>query len=410
MTAEPFPLESVPIHVPDRVLEDLRDRLARTRSPVDEANEDWPYGVPRSYLEELVAYWADGFDWRRAEAALNAYPQHQVTVDGVPVHFLRKPGRGPRPIPLILSHGWPWTFWHFSKVLDPLADPGAFGGDPADAFDVIVPSLPGFGFPGPLTGFPDVNFWKVADLWHLLMTRTLGHDRYAAGGCDIGGLISSQLGHKYADHLYGIHIGSGLPLDFFNGPRAWDFARGRPLTDDQPDDVRARIVELDRRSAVHLSAHMLDGATLAHGLSDSPAGLLAWLLERWSAWSDNGGDVESVFTKDDLLTHATIYWVNNSAATSMRYYANANRHPWTPSHDRTPVVQAPAGLTFVGYENPPGVHTAEQRVRWFENSPQAAWFHHVNVTAHDRGGHFIPWEVPGAWVDDLRRTFRGLRP
>ena len=114
---------------------------------------------------------------------------------------MRKPGRGPRPIPLILTHGWPWTFWHWSKVIDPLADPAAFGGDPADAFDVIVPSLPGFGFPGPLTGFPDVNFWKVADLWHTLMTETLGYEKYAAGGCDIGGLVSSQLGHKYADEL-----------------------------------------------------------------------------------------------------------------------------------------------------------------------------------------------------------------
>jgi hypothetical protein len=152
-----------------------------------------------------------------------------------------------------------------------------------------------------------------------------------------------------------IHIGSGLPLDFFNGPRAWDFARNRPLTEDLPADVRARIIELDHRSASHLAVHMLDGATLAHGLSDSPAGLLAWLLERWNAWSDNGGNVESVFTKDDLLTHATIYWVNNSIATSMRYYANANRYPWTRAHDRTPVVEAPVGLTFVTYENPPGI-------------------------------------------------------
>ena len=286
-----------------------RARLALTRPPLDEGNADWSYGVPDSYLRRLVAYWRDGYEWRQAEAAINAYEHYQVSVAGVPLHFMRKPGRGPRPIPLILTHGWPWTFWHWSKVIDPLADPAAFGDDPADAFEVIVPSLPGFGFPGPLTGFPDVNFWKVSDLWHTLMTETLGYEKYAAGGCDIGGIVSSQLGHKYADELYGIHIGSGLPLDFFNGPRAWDFARNRPLTDDQPADVRARIIELDHRSASHLAVHMLDGATLAHGLSDSPAGLLAWLLERWNAWSDNGGDVESVFTKDDLLTHATIYWV-----------------------------------------------------------------------------------------------------
>jgi hypothetical protein len=155
---------------------------------------------------------------------------------------------------------------------------------------------------------------------------------------------------------------------------------------------------------------MLDGASLAHGLSDSPAGLLAWLLERWNAWSDNGGDLESVFTKDDLLTHATIYWVNNSIATSMRYYANANRYPWTPAHDRTPIVQAPVGLTFVTYENPPGIRTADERVRAFMTSPQAAWFNQINVNVHDHGGHFIPWENPDAWVSDLRRTFHGRRP
>jgi Epoxide hydrolase N terminus len=411
-TPDAFPLEPTPIRVSDEVLDDLRARLALTRPPLDERNADWSYGVPDSYLRELVAYWRDGYNWRRAEAAINAYEHYQVSVAGVPVHFMRKPGRGPRPIPLILTHGWPWTFWHWSKVIDPLADPAAFGADPVDAFEVIVPSLPGFGFPGPLTGFPDVNFWKVSDLWHTLMTETLGHEKYAAGGCDIGGIVSSQLGHKYVDELYGIHIGSGLPLNFFTGPRAWDFARNRPLTDDQPADVRARIIELDHRSASHLAVHMLDGATLAHGLSDSPAGLLAWLLERWNAWSDNDGDIESVFTKDDMLTHATIYWVNNSIATSMRYYANANRYPWSPAHDRTPIVQAPVGLTFVTYENPPGIHTAKERVHAFKTSPQAEWFNHVNVNvnAHDHGGHFIPWENPDAWVSDLRRTFHGRRP
>lgn len=176
-----FPLEPTPIHVSDEVLDDLRTRLALTRAPLDEGNADWSYGVPASYLRELVAYWRDGYEWRKAEAAINAYEQYQVSVAGVPVHFMRKPGCGPRPIPLILTHGWPWTFWHWSKVIDPLADPAAFGGDPADAFDVIVPSLPGFGFPGPLTGFPDVNFWKVADLWHTLMTEALGYEKYAGG-------------------------------------------------------------------------------------------------------------------------------------------------------------------------------------------------------------------------------------
>ena len=293
-------------------------------------------------------------------------------------------------------------------MVDRLADPGASGGDPAEAFDVIVPSFPGFGFSTPLPERPDMNYWKVADLWHTLMTGVLGHARYAAAGCDVGALVTGQLGHKYADELYAIHIGSGLKLDLFTGDRGWDFSGGRPIPDGLPADVHARILELDKRFAVHLAAHVLDSSTLAIGLSDSPAGMLAWILQRWVSWSDNGGDIESVFSKDDLLTHAMIYWATNSITTSMRTYANNNRYPWAPSHDRRPVVEAPTGITFVAYENPPGVST-ERRVQDFVESGKADWFNHVNLTVHAEGGHFIPWEIPDLWVDDLRRTFRGRR-
>ncbi|TDU86659.1 microsomal epoxide hydrolase [Kribbella voronezhensis] len=404
----PFPLEPTPIHVPDAVLADLRQRLELTRWPDDAGNEDSYYGLKRATLEKLVEYWRTEYDWRKAEAAINAYEHYRVDVDGVPIHFLRKPGVGPNPTPLILTHGWPWTFWHWSKVIDPLADPAAYGGEPADAFDVIVPSFPGFGFSTPLPDNPDMNFWKVADLWHTLMTKTLGYDRYAAAGCDVGALVTGQLGHKYADELYGIHIGSGLKLDFFTGDRAWDFSGGRPIPEGLPPELHARVLEFDKRFAVHLAAHVLDSSTLAYGLSDSPAGMLAWILQRWTSWSDNGGDIETVFSKDDLLTHATIFWANNAIGTSIRTYANNNRYPWTPSHDRWPVVEAPTGITFVAYENPPGV-TTDQRVQNFLESDRAAWYNHVNLTAHDHGGHFIPWEVPTEWVTDLRRTFHTRR-
>jgi microsomal epoxide hydrolase len=406
--AQGFPLEPVPIHVSDDVLDDLRRRLELTRWPDDAGNDDGHYGIKRTYLQELVEYWRDGYDWRKAEAQINAYEHYRVDVEGVPVHFMRRPGAGPAPTPLILTHGWPWTFWHWSKVVDPLADPAAHGGDPADAFDVIVPSFPGFGFSGPLPDHPDMNFWKVADLWHVLMTRVLGHARYAAAGCDVGALVTGQLGHKYAAELHGVHIGSGLKLTLFNGDRGWDVSGGRPIPDGLPADVRARLIEMERRFAVHLAVHVLEPSTLAYGLSDSPAGMLAWILQRWTKWSDDGGDIETVFTKDDLLTHAMIFWVTNSIGTSVRTYANNNRYPWTPSHDRWPVVEAPTGITFVGYENPPGVGT-EGRVRSFLESDRAAWYNHVNLTAHDRGGHFIPWEIPDEWVADLRRTFHHRR-
>ncbi|MGW5359845.1 epoxide hydrolase family protein [Actinopolymorpha pittospori] len=406
--ARPFPLEPTPIHVADDVLTDLRRRLELTRFPVDAGNEDWYYGVNRDYLAELVDYWRTDYDWRAAEQAINAYEHYRVEVDGVPVHFMRRAGVGPNPTPLILTHGWPWTFWHYAKVVDPLADPGAYGADPQEAFDVIVPSFPGFGFSTPLPNNPDMNFWKVADLWHALMTRTLGHPKYAAAGCDVGALVTGQLGHKYADELYGIHIGSGLKLSLFNGERGWDFSRGRPIPEGLPADVHAQAVALDKKFAVHLAAHVLDSSTLAYGLSDSPAGMLAWILQRWVSWSDNGGDIENVFSKDNLLTHAMIFWVNNAIGSSIRTYANNNRYPWTPSHDRQPVVEAPTGITFVGYENPPGV-TTDQRVQSFLDGDRAGWYNHVNLTVHDRGGHFIPLEIPDQWVEDLRRTFRGRR-
>lgn len=209
-----------------------------------------------------------------------------------------------------------------------------------------------------------MNFWKVADLWHTLMTGILGYDRYAAAGCDVGALVTGQLGHKYADALYGIHIGSGQKLTLFNGDRAWDLSGGRPIPSGLPADIHAQVV--------------------------------------------NGGDVETVFTKDELCTHAMIFWVTNTIGTSMRTYANNNRFPWTASHDRRPPIEALTGITFVGYENRPGVRT-DQRVQHLLESDRAGWYNHVNLTAHDHGGHFIPWEIPDQWVDDLRRTFRGRR-
>jgi pimeloyl-ACP methyl ester carboxylesterase len=396
-------LEPTTIHVSDEVLDDLRRRLIATKWPRDAGNDDGFYGVRRTRLQPLVEYWADGYDWRTAERAINAYEHYRVDVGGVPVHFMHKAGVGPNPIPLILSHGWPWTFWHWSKVIDQLADPGAYGGDPADAFDVIVPSLPGFGFSTPAP--PDMNFWKIADVWHELMTGVLGYRKYAAGGCDVGALVTGQLGHKYADELYGIHIGSGLKLTFFNGDRGWDLSGGNPIPPGLPPKVHRRIVELERRFAAHLATHVLDPSTLGFGLADSPAGMLAWILERWQNWSEG----DKAFTDDDLLTHATIYWASDTIDTSIRTYANNNRYPWTPSHDRTPAIEAPTGITFVGHENPPGVSTPEERVQNFLASDRAAWYNHVNLTAHPNGGHFIPWELPTEWTTDLRRTFRERR-
>ncbi|WP_127501997.1 epoxide hydrolase family protein [Actinoplanes solisilvae] len=394
-----FPLTPTPIHVPDEVLTDLKNRLANTRWSDDLGNEDWFYGVPREYLQELVEHWQNDYDWRAAEKRLNEYENYFVEVDGVKIHLLRKPGAGPDPKPLILTGGWPWVVTHLLPVVDRLAAPGE------ESYDVIVATIPGAGFSTPVSR-PDLNFWKTADLWHKLMTEVLGYEKYFAAGSDMGAMVTEQLGHKYPDEVYAIHLGSSIPLTMFNGDRPWDLTGGASIPAGVPDELRQQILAWQKRFVAHVAVHVLDSATIGHGLTDSPAGMLAWVLERWTNWSDNDGDIENVWTRDEILTNATIFWVTNSISTSMRLYANAARYPWQPSHDRTPVIEAPTGITFVGYENPPGV-TTEARVQDFLDSPKARWFNHVNLSAHPRGGHFGTWEVPDEWAADARRTFRG---
>jgi pimeloyl-ACP methyl ester carboxylesterase len=402
--ASNYELEPYSVAVEESVLEDLKRRIHATRWSLDLDNEDSIYGISNEYLKPLVEYWADRFDWRAVERTINSYTQYRPEIQGTPVYFIREPGVGPNPIPLVLSHGWPWTFWDFSKVIKPLADPGAYGGDPADAFEVIVPSLAGFGFSTPTSG--DMNFWKMAEIWHELMTNVLGHEIYAASGSDYGALVTAQLGHKYADRLYGIHLGQDLLPPMFNGPAYWSLGE---LPDDVPEPLHEELVAFYETYASHVAVHMLDAQTLTHGLSDSPVGMLAWLLQRWKKWSDKNGDFEQAFPRDHVLTNATIYWVNNAVGQSIRSYRNANLHPWQPSHDRKPVVEAPAGFTFLsGDHYPPGTD-ATTRVEYFENGPTRDFFNPIYAKAHAKGGHFVPWENPEAYIEGVRETFRQLR-
>lgn len=411
MSAERPLVEDFTIDVPPERIEELRDRLRRTRWPVGAT--DAFYGLDAGYVRELVDYWVDGFDWYATQGAMNRYDHYRTSVDGVPIHFLRRPGVGPDPTPVVLTHGWPWSFWTWSKVIDRLADPGAHGGDPADAFEVIVPSYPGFGFSSPVPD--DLNFWKVADLWHGLMHDRLGFATYAAGGGDFGSLVTGQLGHKYADHVRGIHVSTPTPLDIFQGERWWDVTEGRVSPPDATEAERDGLQRYMRKFSAHIAVHMLDPQTLSFALSDSPVGLLAWIVRRYQTWTDHDGDLESVFSRDDLLSVVTLFWVTNTIGSSLLTYANTARYPWRPSHDRVPQIEAPAGVTFLGFENPPGV-SGQQRVDAFVNassrrSPSdrsGRWYNLVNATAHDHGGHFAPWENPDAWVDDMRETFRRI--
>lgn len=397
------------IDIADEDLEELRRRLRQTRWATDINNSDGHYGIQTDYLKSMVEYWLDEFDWRAAEKRMNEFAHYRLDVDGKPVHFIREPGKGPSPIPIILSHGWPWSFWDWSKVIRPLADPAAYGGDPADAFDVIVPSLPGFAFSTPISD-PRLNFSLIAEMWHELMTDKLGYTKYAAGGADYGALVTGQLGHKYADELYGCHFGHEIPLEIFQSERPWDLTEGQLVPLDASPQMREEILKFQYTYAAHVAIHILEPQTAAHSINDSPAGMLGYLLQRWSKWSDQHQDFEQLFPRDHILTNATMWWVNQAFASSVRVYSNANRYPWRPAHDRRPVVQAPSGFTFVaGDVYPPGANTAAERVAVFEDGPMRDYFNVVHVSSAETGGHFIAWEAPEDTVHGIRTTFRGLR-
>ncbi|MGW3465563.1 alpha/beta fold hydrolase, partial [Streptomyces olivaceoviridis] len=315
-TASHPSLDRFTIDVDQQVLDDLRTRLKATRFAPDPENDDEIYGLSTAVLRPLVEYWADGFDWRAVEARLNTLNQHRLDVGGTPVHFVHERGKGPAPIPLLLMHGWPWTYHHWHKVIGPLTDPAAHGGDPADAFDVVIPSLPGFGFSTPLTN-PRENYASMADRFQTLMTEVLGYDRYGVGAADYGALVGARLGHKYADSLYGIHLGNEMPPAMFQGDRFWDLSGGQPAPG-TPEPDRSRLIRRNNAYVSHVTAHLLDGQTLTHGLNDSPAGLLAWVLKRWRTWSDRNADFEAEWPADDILTFATIFWVNQAIGPDAR--------------------------------------------------------------------------------------------
>ncbi|MER7666783.1 epoxide hydrolase family protein [Streptomyces sp. NPDC096193] len=400
---EPFTID-----VAQDVLDDLKARLRATRFAEDLDNEDEYYGLSTAYVKPLVEYWADGFDWRAAEKRLNSYDQYKVEIDGTPVHFIRKAGKGPNPTPLLVLHGWPWPGEFSYPVIDPLTDPAAHGGDPADAFDVIVPTLPGFTWSTPVGG--DLNYWKIADILNTLMTDVLGYRTYGSVGSDYGALVNSALGHKYGEYIIGLHYGHDLPPGMFQHDRFWDLTGGAPIPDDASPELRADIMKMHSTYASHVAVHMLDGQTLTHGLNDSPVALLAWLLQRWKKWSDKNGDFDEAFSRDFILTQATAFWVTQSIGSSIRMYRNAVRYPWLPVHDRQPTVEPPAGFTFLlGDVYPPGVRTTEERIAAFEHGPTRGFFNPVFVNAHHKGGHFVHYENPEALVSDVRQTFRQLR-
>jgi pimeloyl-ACP methyl ester carboxylesterase len=281
--------ERFTVHVEDAVLADLRRRLTETRWPEDFRGRGWADGASIEYLISLVDRWHDGFDWRAQEAAINAFPHFRVTLDGVALHFVHVRGRGHDPLPLVLTHGWPSTFYEYLKIAPLLADPAARGADPADSFDVVVPSLPGYPFSGPL---PHAEFRRVTRLWARLMTEVLGYERFGAYGGDIGGMVTNRLALEFPQRLTG--IATSFPAEPYLGPGA------APLSEAEEGVVEARRLAMEGGRDAYVDVSRTHPARLAVGLNDSPAGLAAWLVWFWREWSDCDGDVERRFTKDEL--------------------------------------------------------------------------------------------------------------
>lgn len=387
MTAEPVPFT---VDIDQAELDDLKDRLHRTRWPADPGNPGGRYGATREWMGDLVSYWADEYDWRAVEAQMNRYDHYKVRIDGIPIHFMRVPGKGPNPMPLVLTHGWPWTFWDLHKVVDALADPASHGGDPADSFEVIVPSLPGYGLSVPLTT-TGVDVARIAQLWVSLMTDVLGFERFGAEGGDWGAIITGWLGHAHAEKL----IGTYLTLPVIPGlmgkkaPTPADYA---------PDEqwMLERANEARRATEAHVAVHRRDPQTFAYAMADSPAGLGAWLWHRRQLWCD--GDAIDVFGRDDLCTLSSLYWFNTSMSSSIRLYAEQFNQPAPVAHNRDKVIEAPTGFGIFPKELMFVPRSVAERTtdlrRW---------------TVFDRGGHFAPAERPDAVIAEMREFFRPLR-
>lgn len=379
------------IDIDDGALQDLRQRLHATRWPDDVANLEWTYGVERGWLEGMIGYWADEYDWRTHERAMNEHPQFVVTIDDIAIHFLHVRGRGPNPTPLVVTHGWPWTFWDMRHLIGPLTDPAAHGGDPDQSFDVVIPSLPGFGFSAPLRT-SGVNVRRIAELWVRLMTDVLGYERFGAVGGDWGAIVTSELGHAHAERLIGVQ----MTLPVIPGINRRDLGEGA-FADDEQGMVR-RIAEAEPLIRSHVTVHTHDPQTLAYALHDSPTGMAAWLWERRRAWSDCDGDVLAVFDRDDLCTTASIYWLTNTLASSLRLYFDHFNGGWPPVHSRTPAIEAPAAFILFPKELvllPRSVATANSDLRRWSVMP--------------RGGHFGLAEQPELCVAEIRSFFAELR-
>ena len=387
------------IAIPQADVDDLHDRLARTRWPDSSPQAGWERGVPGGYLRGLAEYWRTGYDWRAAEAALNEIPQFITTIDGQPIHFLHVRSAEPGAFPLLLTHGWPSSPVEFLRVIGPLTDPRAHGGDPADAFHVVIPSLPGYGFSAPVCQPGWGNLFRIAQAWAQLMTR-LGYDRYAVQGTDVGSGVSGILAMIDGGHVAGVHLtgtGAGMPFGppvELDGLSAADRARAE----------RFNAAQSDGFGYLHIQATR--PATLGYALTDSPAGQLAWIVEKFREWTDPAAELpEDAVDRDQLLTNVSIFWFTKAGASSA-HGTYEGMQAW-----RAMIAQeqtAASGAFTSEQAGPPtgvAVFGADTTIQSLMD-PAGRISHWAE---YGRGGHFPAMEVPDLLVGDVRAFFRGLR-
>lgn len=374
--ARPFRIE-----VPDAVLEDLRARLRATRWPDSVQGAGWDYGTDLAFMRELCAYWADSYDWRVHERALNALPQFRADAAGREIHFIHQQGEGPDPLPLVVTHGWPSCFYEMHKIVGPLSDPASHGGDAEDAFHVVAPSLPGYGF-SERPSARGVSIETVADSWAVLM-ESLGYERFGAQGGDWGAAVNTALAHQHPERLVGLHYNMlSVPVD-----------ESRLDADQRAWWEGVKAYRAQEWGYVHLQS--TKPQTPSFALNDSPAGLAAWILEKWRRWSDCDGDLLASYSFDELCTLVTIYWVTETIGSSMRMYFESFGRSIAP--DAAKRIDVPVGAALFKEALRPPRAVVEP------------YFNIQRFTRMDRGGHFPAMENPDGLVEEIREFFRPLR-
>jgi len=380
------PIVPFSIRVPDAALDDLKQRLARARFPEPLPPAGWAYGTDLAYLKDLVGYWRDRFDWRAQERRLNQFEQFTTSIDGLPVHFIHRRSKQPNAFPLLVTHGWPGSIVEFTKVIGPLTDPAAHGGRAEDAFDVVMPSLPGFAFSGK-PAEPGYDPARIAQMLAKLMAR-LGYQRYGAQGGDWGAIVNTQVALADPQHVAGLHLNMCTAA----APAGADANAGLSAAE------AARMKARQTFQAEETGYQQIQGTkpqTLGIALNDSPVGLAAWIVEKFRTWCDCDGNPETIFSRDELLTNITLYWVTQTAASSARIYYES-RHPTSPvNRNRIEVPTACADFP--------------KEIIWSPRAHVAARYNIVRWTEMPRGGHFAALEQPQLLVDDVRAFFREVR-